>query len=63
MSGDQLGHYGKQLRYIEMGSAYISEDDKRHLAHLLPTTRIPMHYGLTEASRRAFMEFHADSSN
>ena len=37
MSGDQLGHYGKQLRYIEMGSAYISEDDKRHLAHLLPT--------------------------
>lgn len=61
MSGDQLGHYGKQLRYIEMGSAYISEDDKRHLAHLLPTTRITMHYGLTEASRSAFMEFHADS--
>lgn len=61
MSGDQLGHYGKQLRYIEMGSAYISEDDKRHLAHLLPTTRITMYYGLTEASRSAFMEFHADS--
>lgn len=61
MSGDQLGHYDKQLKYIEMGSAYISEDDKRHLARLLPTTRIAMHYGLTEASRSAFMEFHADS--
>ena len=30
---------------------------------LLPKTRICMHYGLTEASRSAFMEFHAEADN
>ena len=62
-SGDKLGDYAAQLRYVEMGSAYFSADEKRHLANLLPSTRICMHYGLTEASRSAFMEFHADASH
>lgn len=62
MSGDQLGNYKDQLKYIEMGSAYFSPDDKRYLAHLLPNTRVTMHYGLTEASRSAFMEFHEDDA-
>ena len=43
-----------------MGSAYLSEADKRNLAELFPNTRVTMHYGLTEASRSAFMEFHDD---
>jgi len=60
MSGNQLGSYASQLKYIEMGSAYFSENDKRELASLLPNTRVTMHYGLTEASRSAFMEFHED---
>jgi long-chain acyl-CoA synthetase len=60
MSGNQLGNFSKQLKYIEMGSAYFSENDKRELANLLPHTRIAMHYGLTEASRSAFTEFHED---
>lgn len=60
MSGEQLGNYKDQLKYIEMGSAYFSPEDKRHLAELLPNTRVTMHYGLTEASRSAFMEFHED---
>ena len=63
MSGDKLAEYAHQLKYIEMGSAYFSPEDKRHLAELLPTTRVTMHYGLTEASRSAFMEFHVDEAN
>lgn len=62
MSGDQLGQFHTYLKYIEMGSAYFSAEDKRHLASLFPTTRVTMHYGLTEASRSAFMEFHVDDA-
>ena len=61
MSGNQLGNYASRLKYIEMGSAYFSESDKSELALLLPNTRVTMHYGLTEASRSAFMEFHEDA--
>lgn len=60
MVGDRLSRFADQLKYIEMGSAYFSEKDKRHLAELFPKTRVTMHYGLTEASRSAFMEFHED---
>lgn len=63
MSGEQLVEYADQLRYIEMGSAYLGEEDKRLLASLFPHTRVTMHYGLTEASRSAFMEFHEDADH
>lgn len=63
ISGNQLSNYKNQLKYIEMGSAYFSPEDKRHLAELLPNTRVTMHYGLTEASRSAFMEFHKDDTH
>lgn len=59
-SGNKLGEYANQLRYVEMGSAYFSAEEKRQLADLLPNTRVCMHYGLTEASRSAFLEFHQD---
>lgn len=62
-SGDKLQEYASQLRYIEMGSAYFSADEKQHLASLLPDTRVCMHYGLTEASRSAFLEFHQDANH
>ena len=58
LSGDKLGEYADQLRYIEIGSAPMPREDKERLMRLLPSTRICMHYGLTEASRSAFIEFH-----
>lgn len=58
-SGSKISKYGSKLKYIEMGSSYLSPSEKVHLAELLPNTRICMHYGLTEASRSAFLEFHA----
>lgn len=63
MSGDKLADYSNQLRYIEMGSAHFSAEDKKKLADLFPSTRVAMHYGLTEASRSAFMEFHEDGDH
>ena len=57
-SGERIAAYASQIRYIEIGSAAMPEDDKRLLMRLFPSTRICMHYGLTEASRAVFMEFH-----
>lgn len=62
-TGMRLGDFADQLKFIEMGSAFFAPEEKRELAELLPDTRICMHYGLTEASRSAFMEFHADSAH
>ena len=60
MSGRKIGQLADQLRYIEIGSSFMPIEDKKLLCELLPNTRICMHYGLTEASRSAFMEFHSE---
>ena len=59
MSGRKIGQFADQLKYIEIGSSFMSKEDKELLMELLPNTRICMHYGSTEASRSAFMEFQA----
>jgi len=53
-----LGPFARQLRYVEIGSAPMPRDHKLALMDLLPHTELWMHYGLTEASRSAFIEFH-----
>ena len=63
LSGDKLGNYAAHLKYIEIGSAPMPRENKERLMRLLPQTRICMHYGLTEASRAAFIEFHADKEH
>lgn len=60
-SGTRISKYANQIRYIEIGSAAMPIEDKRLLMELFPHTRICMHYGLTEASRSLFMEFHTDA--
>lgn len=60
LSGDRLGRFDGRLRYVELGSAWMSAEEKRELAELLPATRVIMHYGLTEASRATFLEFGRD---
>ncbi|RGX85410.1 class I adenylate-forming enzyme family protein [Bacteroides intestinalis] len=63
MSGEKLADYAGQLKYIEIGSAFMSEVDKRKLMSILPNTKICMHYGLTEASRSSFLSFHDDATH
>ncbi len=62
-SGTRIGKYSNQIKYIEIGSAAMSIADKKALLELFPNTRICMHYGLTEASRSIFMEFHECKDN
>lgn len=58
MSGDKIQQFANQIKYIEIGSSFMPIKEKQRLMSLLPNTRICMHYGLTEASRSAFIEFN-----
>lgn len=60
LSGTRISKFASQLKYIEIGSAAMPHADKVLLIELFPDTRICMHYGLTEASRSFFMEFHSE---
>ena len=53
--GDDLTRVAPALRYLELGSAPMTTLDKKALAARLPGVRLWMHYGLTEASRSAFL--------
>lgn len=61
MTGGGLGQAKDHLRYIEIGSAAMKPETRQWLTDLLPKTRICHHYGLTEASRAAFTEYHSDA--
>jgi long-chain acyl-CoA synthetase len=58
LMGERIVEFLPPLRYIEIGSATMPVAEKERLMRLFPNTRICMHYGLTEASRSAFIEFH-----
>ncbi len=63
LSGRRIAKFADQLNYIEIGSAALSVNDKRLLMDIFPNTRLCMHYGLTEASRAMFCEFHSSADN
>ncbi|MBR5170078.1 MAG: acyl--CoA ligase [Muribaculaceae bacterium] len=63
LSGKRIAKFAEQLRYIEIGSAALPIEDKRLLMEIFPHTRLCMHYGLTEASRAMFSEFHTNAAN
>lgn len=56
-----MRRYARNLRYIEIGSAFMRREHRHRLMEICPKTKIFMHYGLTEASRSAFTEFHSES--
>jgi acyl-CoA synthetase (AMP-forming)/AMP-acid ligase II len=53
-----IGDYGKQVKWIEIGSQYMSREEKEALKKLFPHAKIVQHYGLTEASRTTLLEIH-----
>ncbi|MDD6652021.1 MAG: class I adenylate-forming enzyme family protein [Eggerthellales bacterium] len=57
LSKDRLGDYADKLDYVQLGSAPLAEDDKLHLARLLPKTRLYNFYGSTEAGCSCLLEF------
>lgn len=58
ISGTMIQKYAHQIKFIEIGSAAMSIERKEEMVRMFPETRICMHYGLTEASRSCFQEFH-----
>lgn len=52
---------GKNLRWLEIGSQYMSKQEKEELKTLFPEAKIIQHYGLTEASRTTFLKIHENS--
>lgn len=58
ISGSRIKKYADQIRFIEIGSAPMSVHDKKDILDFFPKSKICMHYGLTEASRSCFIEFH-----
>jgi long-chain acyl-CoA synthetase len=60
MTQDRLSDARDHLRYVEIGSAPMRPQTRQKLIQLLPHTRICHHFGLTEASRAAFIEYHAE---
>ena len=63
ISGKRIAQFADQIKYIEIGSAALPVEDKLLLMELFPKTRLCMHYGLTEASRALFTEFHSNSDD
>lgn len=51
-----IGDAGKKLRWMEIGSQYMTGAEKRQVRELFPNARIVQHYGLTEASRSTFLQ-------
>ncbi|MDQ7746415.1 AMP-binding protein [Hydrogenophaga pseudoflava] len=51
-----IGEAGKKLRWMEIGSQYMTAAEKRGIRDLFPNARIIQHYGLTEASRSTFLQ-------
>jgi long-chain acyl-CoA synthetase len=56
-----LRRIGPQIETIELGSAFMSPQQKAALLDIFPAARVCMHYGLTEASRSTFLEFRSES--
>lgn len=51
-----VGTAGEKLRWMEIGSQYMSAAEKLAIRKLFPKARIVQHYGLTEASRSTFLQ-------
>jgi acyl-CoA synthetase (AMP-forming)/AMP-acid ligase II/acyl carrier protein len=50
-----IGEQGKKVKWIEIGSQYMSRAEKEKMKALFPNAIIVQHYGLTEASRTTFL--------
>ena len=55
---DRFGDELSRVRWVEIGSQYMSADEKAALRRALPNARIVQHYGLTEASRATLQAIH-----
>ena len=57
---DMFGAELERVRWVEIGSQYMSGAEKAALRAALPQAKIVQHYGLTEASRTTFLRVHSE---
>lgn len=55
---DMFGEETREVKWIEIGSQYMSAEEKLKLKKIFPSAAIVQHYGLTEASRATFLSIH-----
>jgi acyl-coenzyme A synthetase/AMP-(fatty) acid ligase len=60
---DVIGSAGRKVRWIEIGSQYMSRHEKEGMKSLFPEAKIIQHYGLTEASRTTLLPIHELDGN
>lgn len=58
---EAIGAAGEAVRWIEIGSQYMSAEEKQAMKRLFPKARIVQHYGMTEASRSTFLVISGES--
>ena len=58
VSGDKFADYKDQIRYIQLGSAPIPENDRIKLCELLPNSRLYNFYGTTESGCSCILDFN-----
>ncbi|WP_337177772.1 AMP-binding protein [Paludisphaera sp.] len=51
-----IGDAGREVRWIEIGSQWMSRPEKEQLKAMFPNAVIMQHYGLTEASRTTLLD-------
>ncbi|MBF0107958.1 MAG: acyl--CoA ligase [Magnetococcales bacterium] len=56
--GQRIAPWLAGIRLVEIGSASMDVTEKERLCDLMPHARLWHHYGLTEASRSLFLEYH-----
>jgi acyl-CoA synthetase (AMP-forming)/AMP-acid ligase II/acyl carrier protein len=55
---DAIDGLGRKVKWIEIGSQYMSRAEKESMKALFPNAVIVQHYGLTEASRTTFLKIN-----
>ena len=58
-----IGALGSKVKWIEIGSQYMSREEKGKMKALFPNAIIVQHYGLTEASRTTFLNISETKSD
>ncbi|MBU2677582.1 MAG: AMP-binding protein [Gammaproteobacteria bacterium] len=54
-----IGDQGRKVKWIEIGSQFMSAVEKEQMKKLFPNAIIIQHYGLTEASRATLLDISA----
>ena len=52
---------GAEIQWLEIGSQYMSADEKMAVRAMFPNANIIQHYGLTEASRTTFLQISGEA--